>query len=89
MGTLRTQVKDVPRGFTDPGVAMTRTVQVPLAYEKVVLEMRALSTTINGANIRYSIFGPNSNSAAFSLFSRLGVNVEPPVPVPGYQTHVP
>jgi hypothetical protein len=89
MGTLQAEVKDVPRGFTDPGVVLTRTVVVPLAYEKVVGEMRGLATDINAANIRYGILSTNSNAAAFSLFYRLGVTVEPPVWVPGYDTRVP
>jgi hypothetical protein len=89
MGTLHADVYDVPRGFTDPGVTLTRTVVVPLAFEKVVGEMRGLSAEINGANIRYGILSTNSNAAAFSLFDRMGVSVQPPVWVPGYDIRVP
>ena len=89
MGVIRAQVIDVPRDFTDPGVALTTSAESPISYEKVVLEMRALEGDINRANIRYDILGPNSNSAAFSLLSRIGVTVEPSLPLPGYQLHVP
>ncbi len=89
MGTLQAEVKDVPSGFTDPGVTLTRTVTVPLAYDKVVGEMRGLAAEINSANIRYEILSTNSNAAAFSLLHRIGVTVEPPVWVPGYDTRVP
>lgn len=43
MGTLNAHVYDIPRDLTDPGVAFTRTVLVPLAFEKVVGEMRGLA----------------------------------------------
>jgi hypothetical protein len=89
MGTLEARVKEVSHGFTDPGVALTRAVAVPLSYDKVTLEMRSLAAEINRAGIRYDILRANSNAAAFSLFGRLGVRVTPPVPVPGYQTRVP
>jgi hypothetical protein len=89
MGTLEAEVKEVSHGFTDPGVALTRAVPVPLPYDKVTLEMRTLAAEINRAGIRYDILRTNSNAAAFSLFGRLGVRVTPPVPVPGYQTRVP
>ena len=89
MGTLEANVKDVSHGFTDPGVALTRAVTVPLSFDKVTLEMRTLAAEINRAGIRYDILRTNSNAAVFSLFGRLGVRVIPPVPVPGYQTRVP
>ena len=89
LGTLEAETKEVSHGFTDPAVAMTRSVTVPLSYDKVTLEMRALAGEINAAGIRYDILRTNSNAAAFSLFDRLGVRVDPPVPVPGYRTRVP
>ena len=89
MGTLHADVYDVPRGFTDPGVALTRTVVVPLSFEKVVGQMTGLAAEITAANIRYGILSTNSNAATFSLFQRMGVTVQPPVWVPGYDTRVP
>jgi hypothetical protein len=89
MGTLHADVYDVPHGFTDPAVTLTRTVNVPLSFEKVVGEMRGIAGEINAANLRYGILSTNSNAAAFSLFQRLGVTVQPPVWVPGYDTRVP
>lgn len=87
-GTLHVDVYDVPHGFTDK-VTMTRTVTSPLSFDKVVGEMSRLGAEINGANIRYDILNANSNSAAFSLFDRLGVTVVPPVWTPGSGTRVP
>jgi len=89
MGVLKVEAKDVSHLFTDPGVATSRTITVPLSYDMVTLEMRVLAIEVNRANIRYDILHANSNAAGFSLFDRLGVNVDPPVPVPGYQTRVP
>lgn len=89
MGVLESEVKDVPRGFTDSGVAFSSSVEVPYSYTKVVTEMRSFSVGMNEAGIRYSIGGPNSNSAAFSLMRRLGISITPPVPAPGYRRDVP